>query len=71
MTTEKIIPLTIGLPKSYRDLLRRMALEESMKNPDRMVTPSKIGREIICKYLNEIMEEKKGAPSNGKTFDNQ
>jgi hypothetical protein len=58
MTTEKIIPLTIGLPKSYRDLLRRLALEANMKNPDHTVTVSQIGREIVCEYLRKIMEEK-------------
>ena len=58
MATEKIIPLTIGIPKSYRDLLRRLALEANMKNPDHTVTVSQIGREIVCEYLGKIMEEK-------------
>ena len=58
MTTEKIIPLTIGLPKSYRDLLRRLALEANMKNPDHTVTVSQIGREIMCASLDKILEEK-------------
>ena len=58
MTTEKIIPLTIGLPKSYRDLLRRLVLEANMKNPDHTVTVSQIGREIVCEHLRKIMEEK-------------
>jgi len=58
MTTEKIIPLTIGLPKSYRNLLRKLALEANMKNPDHTVTVSQIGREIVCEHLRKIMEEK-------------
>jgi hypothetical protein len=58
MIPEKIIPLTIGLPKSYRDLLRRLALEANMKNPDHTVTVSQIGRELLCEQLRKIMEEK-------------
>jgi hypothetical protein len=69
MTTEKIIPLTIGLPKSYRDLLRRLALEANMKNPDHTVTVSQIGREIVCEHLRKIIEEKKGVTSNDNSFD--
>ena len=58
MTTEKVISVTIAIPKSYRELLRRLALEANMKNPDHTVTVSQIGREIVCEYLRKIMEEK-------------
>ena len=71
MSTEKVISISIGIPKVYRDFLRRMALEESMKNPDRMVTVSQIGRELLCGQLKKIMEKKKGATSNDSTIDNQ
>jgi len=71
MITEKIIPLTIGLPKPYRDLLRRLVLEANMKNPEHTVTLSQIGREIMCAALKTILEERKGVNSNDKTFDNQ
>ena len=71
MTTEKVISVTIAIPKPYRDFLRRMALEESMKNPDRMVTVSQIGRELLCEQLRKIMEKKKGTTSNDSTIDNQ
>ena len=71
MTTEKIIPLTIGLPKSYRDLLRRMVLEANMKNPEHTVTVSQIGREIMCAALEKILEERKGVTNNDITFNNQ
>jgi hypothetical protein len=71
MITEKIIPLTIGLPKSYRDRLRRLALETNMKNPDHTVTVSQIGREIVCASLDKILEERKGATNNESTFNNQ
>jgi len=56
MIAEKVVPVTIALPKSYRDLLRKMALEESLKNPDKNVTTSQLGREILCAYLDKLRE---------------
>ena len=58
MIPEKVISVTIAVPKPYRDLLRRLALEANMKNPDHTVTVSQIGREIVCEHLRKIMEEK-------------
>ena len=71
MTTEKVISISIGIPKQYRDLLRRLALEANMKNPEHTVTLSQIGREIMCEQLRKIMEKKKGATNNDNTSDNQ
>ncbi len=56
MTTEKVVPVTIALPKPYRDLLRRLVLEANMENPDRTVTVSELGREIVCEYLDKLRE---------------
>jgi len=63
MVFEKVVPVSIALPKPYKDLLRRIALEESLKNPDQIVTTSQLGREILCNFLREKLEEfgKKGA----------
>ena len=58
MVPERVIPVTIALPKPYKDLLRQMALEESLKNPDQqIVTTSQLGREILCNFLREKLEE--------------
>jgi hypothetical protein len=57
MVSEKVVPVTIALPKPYRDLLRKIALEESLKNPDQIVTTSRLGREILCAFLQERLEE--------------
>jgi hypothetical protein len=57
MIIEKVVPVTIALPKPYRDLLRKIALEESLKNPDQIVTTSRLGREILCAFLRERLEE--------------
>ena len=63
MILEKVVPVTIAIPKPYKDLLRRIALEESLKNPDQIITTSRLGREILCAFLRERLEEqsKKGA----------
>ena len=59
MVAAKVVPVTIALPKLYRDLLRKIALEESLKNPDQqIITTSQIGREILCAFLRERLEEK-------------
>lgn len=71
MTTEKVISVTIAIPKTYRDLLRRLVLEANMKDPEHTVTVSQIGREIMCASLDKILEERKGVTNNDKTFDNQ
>jgi len=59
MVLEKVVPVSIALPKSYRDLLRRIALEESLKNPNQqIITTSQLGREILCAFLRERLEGK-------------
>jgi hypothetical protein len=71
MTTEKVISVTIAIPKPYRDLLRKLVLEANMKNLDRTVTVSEMGREIVVEHLKKILEERKGVTSNDNTFDNK
>ena len=57
MTLEKVVPVSIALPKPYKDLLRKIALEESLKNPEKIVTTSQLGRDILCDFLREKLEE--------------
>jgi len=71
MTTEKVISISIGIPKVYRDLLRRLVLEANIKDPEHTVTVSQIGREIMCAALQKILEERKGVTSNDSTLDKQ
>jgi hypothetical protein len=53
METEKMMSLTLSIPKSYRNLLRRIAAEQSLKDPDQLVTSARLAREIICEFLKE------------------
>ena len=67
MITEKVISISIGIPKVYRDLLRGLVLEANIKNPEHTVTVSQIGRKIMCEALQKILEERKGASNNDIT----
>jgi len=71
MTTEKVISISIGIPKVYRDLLRRLVLEANIKDPEHTVTVSEMGREIMCAALEKILEERKGVSNNDSTLDKQ
>lgn len=71
MTTEKVISISIGIPKVYRDLIRRLVWEANGKNPEHTVTLSEVGREIMCEALEKILKERKGVNNNESTFDNQ
>ncbi len=71
MRNQEIISISLGIPKAYRDLLRRLVLEANMKNPEHTVTLSQVGREIMCEALEKILKERQGATSNDNTIDNQ
>ena len=66
MVPERLVPLTVAVPKSYRDLLRKIALKESLKNPDRMVTTSQLGRKILCEYLDRVRGHNHDETGRGK-----
>jgi len=57
MVSERLVPLSLALPKVYKDLLRRIALEESLKS-NQNITTSQLGREILCNFLREKLEKK-------------
>jgi hypothetical protein len=59
MEQERFVSITISLPKVYRDQLRRMAAEASLKNPDEFKSISQLGREIITEYLERLREKER------------
>jgi len=59
MDQDKLVSVTISLPRDYRDRLRRMAAEQNLKNPERFTSISQLGREIICGFLKELETAKK------------
>jgi len=62
MNTEKKIQINLAIPERYRDLLRRMAAERVMNDPNQVVTGASIATELLLGALKQINgeTEKKG-----------
>ena len=54
MDTERLVSITISVPKSYRDQLRRIVAQSNLENLDEDTSISRIGREIILAYLKNL-----------------
>ena len=67
MESGEMVGMTICLPRPYRDLLRKFAAEENIKNVDEVMTAARLGREIICRHLERMVREK-GGLKDGNTF---
>jgi hypothetical protein len=57
MDAEKLVSITISIPKVYRDQLRRMIAESNLKNPDEVTSLSELGRQIFCEYLKNLVTD--------------
>jgi hypothetical protein len=57
MNTEKKIQLNLSIPERYRNLLRRMAAEKVMSDPNQVVTGASIATELLLTALKEIAGE--------------
>jgi hypothetical protein len=66
MDNNRTVSLTISLPKRSRTLLRQMAAEFMMANPDQTMTAAAIVRTITEEYLDKITEETMQEKSGGK-----
>lgn len=51
MDSEKLVSITISLPKIYKDQMRRIVAETNLKNPDQLTGLSELGRKILCESL--------------------
>lgn len=47
------IQLNICLPRHYRGMLRKIAAERMVEDPDKLESAASVGAEIIKEYLNE------------------
>ena len=59
MKKEKKVQLNLYLPIQYRDILRKLAAERCLEDPNRVCTAAGLGKEIICKYLEEKVDSQK------------
>lgn len=57
MDAERLVSITISVPKSYRDQLRRVVAQSNLDNLDEATSLSRLGREIFFAYLNSLSEE--------------
>lgn len=57
MNTEKKIQINLAIPEHYRNLLRRMAAERVMSDPNEVVTGASIATELLLKALKEVIGE--------------
>ena len=57
MNTEKKIQLNLSIPERYRNLLRRMAAERVMSDPNQVATGASIATELLLTALNKITGE--------------
>lgn len=58
MCIKSNVQLNLSVPQHYRDLLRKMAAERNLKNPDQVISGASIATELLIKRLNEITEAK-------------
>ena len=54
MDAERLVSITISVPKSCRDQLRKIVAEINLKNPDEVTSISRLGREIFRDYLKNL-----------------
>ena len=57
MDSMKNVPILISLPRKFRDLLRRMAAERNLANPDQVISGAQIASKIICDHLLNLENE--------------
>ena len=57
MKTERLVSITISIPKSYRDKLRKIVAQGNLVNPDEVTSLSEFGRQIFCGYLQGLEKE--------------
>jgi len=54
MSNEKLVPLMLSIPKTYRDLLRQLAAKRNLEDCDQVSSAASIGRELLCRSLDEL-----------------
>lgn len=54
MSHSERVQLNLSIPKRYRSLLRRLAAQEILKDPDKPSSASKIAGQILTEYLSRL-----------------
>ena len=64
MHDEKKIQINLAIPARYRNLLRRMAAERMMENPEQIVSGTSIATEILLAALKDVTGDTKEEGGN-------
>ena len=67
MIDNRTVSLTISLPKTYRDLVRKKASEWNLDHPDELITGARIARDIVMEYLDQWKIEQEESPEKEGT----
>ena len=51
---DKNVTLLVTMPKRYRDLLERMAAEQTLLKPGRALRRAGLASQIICEHLDNL-----------------
>ena len=57
MSDKQNVTILVTMPRPSRDLLRKMAAEQTFKNPGKKKSAAGLVREIICQYLDNLDPE--------------
>ena len=63
---DKNVTLLITMPKRYRDLLERMAVEQTLLKPARVLRRAGLASQIICQYLDNLYPKSEESQSEGQ-----
>ena len=62
----KNVTLLVTMPKYYRDLLERMAAEQTLLKPGRVLRRAGLASQIICQHLDNLYPKSKESQSEGQ-----
>lgn len=57
MQTQQTVSLTLMVPREIRNLLKRIAAERNIQNPDQNSTMSSVGVEILSAYRETVQNQ--------------
>jgi len=60
MDIERLVSVTISMPKIYRDQMRKIVAQTNLENLEEATSLSELGRKIICGYLKKLQNRGMG-----------
>lgn len=57
----KKVQMNLWIPVHYRDMLRKMAAEQILENPNTVTSGAGVAAKILCDYLQRLEESECGS----------